>query len=144
MGKKKSGASLGIVYLVGMAVALIGFCCPMFTGLFKSTANGFKFINFDNSGFVTIGALVLLIGVACGTVLGLCSLLKIKIPSAKLLGLVAVIAAAVGAAILIIGFTTNGGVYKVIGKQFLKHATYGFYMVIAGWVVALAGYLTGK
>lgn len=144
MGKKKSGGSLGIVYLIGMAVAFIGFCCPMFTGAFKSSSNGFKFINFDNSGFVTIGALVLLIGLVCGTVLGLCSLLKVKIPSAKLLGCVAILVAAVGAAILIIGFTTNGGIYKVIGKQFLKHATYGFYMVVGGWVVSAVGYFLGK
>lgn len=143
MAKKKSSA-LGIIYLIGMAVALIGFCCPMFTGLFKSTANGFKFINFDNSGFVTIGALLLLIGTIAGTAFGLLSLLKIKIPSSKLLGLVALIVVCVGAVVLYIGFTTNGGIYKVIGKQFLKHATYGFYMLIGGWAVGLVGWLLNK
>jgi len=142
MAKKKSSA-LGIIYLIGMAVALIGFCCPMFTG-FLGSSNGFKFINFDNSGFVTIGALLLFIGTVCGTLFGLCSLLKVKLPSAKTLGLIAIAVVLVGAIILIVGFTTNGGIYKAIGKSILKHSTYGFYMVIAGWVVSVLGWVTGK
>ena len=92
MGKKKSAGGLGIIYLVGMLAAVVGFCLPMFTikGDFGAS-NGFKFINFDNSGFVTIGALLLFIGAVAGAVFGLLSVLKIKLPSAKMLGLVALI-----------------------------------------------------
>lgn len=145
MGKKKSAGGLGIIYLVGMLAAVVGFCLPMFTikGDFGAS-NGFKFINFDNSGFVTIGALLLFIGAVAGAVFGLLSVLKIKLPSAKMLGLVALIVVLVGAVVLILGFTTNGGVYKLIGKGLLKHATYGFYVLIAGWVVSLLGFLLGK
>lgn len=143
MGKKKSGASLGIIYLIGMVLAVVGFCCPMFSG-FLGSANGFNFINFDNSGFVTIGALLIFIGAVLGAVLGLLSLLKVKIPSAKMLALIALVIVLVGAVVLVIGFTTNGGIYKAIGKNIIKHATVGFYLVIGGWVVALIGYLLGK
>ena len=95
-----------------MVLAVIGFCCPMFKAL-GFEANGFKFINFDNSGFVTIGALLIIAGAIAGVV-------------------------------LVIGFTTNGGIYKSIGKQFIKHATVGFYLVLAGWVVALVGQFSNK
>ena len=48
MGKKKVNV-LSYLYIIGMAVVAIGFCCPMFKGIFGPSANGFKFINFDNS-----------------------------------------------------------------------------------------------
>lgn len=138
MGKKKS-SSFNVLFFLGMLVALVGFCLPMFTGVFGSTANGFKFINFERSSFVTIGALLLFIGACCGSVVGLLDLLKIKVSSKKLIALLAIVVVAVGAVIIIIGFTTNGGVYKAIGKSLFKHATYGFYMVIAGWIVSVLG-----
>lgn len=136
---KKQGSNLSILFFVGMLVSLIGFCLPMFTGVFGSTANGFKFINFERSSFVTIGALLLFVGACCGTAVGLLNLLKIKVPSKKLLTLLAILIVAIGAVVIIIGFTTNGGVYKAIGKSLFKHATYGFYMVIAGWIVSVLG-----
>ncbi|MCI5607157.1 MAG: hypothetical protein SOT46_09780 [Treponema sp.] len=140
MGKKKTG-SLNILYLIGMVLTVVGFCLPMITGPLKGTYNGFKFINFDNSGFVTIGALVLFIGACIGAAVGLLSLLGIKIPSKKLLALVAILVVLAGACILVIGFASGNGVYKFLGKQLFKHATYGFYMVIGGWVVSLIGFI---
>ena len=47
-----------------------------------------------------------------------------------------------GGVVLLIGFTTNGGIYKAIGKAFLKNAVVGFYMIIIGWVVAIVGYFS--
>ena len=134
MGKKVS--ILSYLYLIGMALVVIGFCCPMFSG-FLGSANGFKFINFDNSGFVTIGALLIF----AGAVAALAAEFVPQISGFKFLFLIASI---VGGVILVIGFTTNGGIYKAIGKGFLKHATVGFYLVIVGWVVALAGHFTNK
>lgn len=134
MGKK---VSLPIIFLIGMALVAIGFCCPMFKGIFGSTANGFKFINFDNSGFVTIGALLVFVGAIVGIV-------GCFLPNLSILKLVGLIVSIVGGVVLVIGFTTNGGVYKAIGKGFLKHATFGFYMVVAGWIVALVGYVMKK
>ena len=43
---------------------------------------------------------------------------------------------------LLIGFTTNGGIYKAIGKAFLKNAIVGFYMIVVGWVIAIIGYFS--
>ena len=133
MAKK---AKLSLVYLIGMVVTVIGFICPMFD--FKlAAANGFDFIDFGNSGFVSIGALLIFIGAVAGVVACFLPMLK----SYKLLCLIVTI---VGGIILVIGFTTNGGIYKAIGNALFKTATYGFYMVIVGWVISLIGYLMKK
>ena len=136
MGKKKVNL-LSYLYLIGMAVVAIGFCCPMFKGLFGSTANGFKFINFDNSVFVSIGALLIFIGAIAGIIVKFVpSLQKNKLDFLCLLVSIA------GGVILLVGFTTNGGIYKAIGKAFLKNAISGFYMIVIGWVVAIVGYFS--
>lgn len=129
MGKKVN--LMSYLYCIGLAIVAIGFCCPMFK-LGPIESNGFKFINFDNSGFVTIGALLIFVGAIAGIV---AQFVK-QLSGLKLIFLLVSIA---GGIILVVGFLTNGGIYKAIGKGFIKHAVIGFYLVIAGWVVALIG-----
>ena len=141
MAKKKSNL-LAWLYVIGMALVVVGFCCPLFSvnvlGLAKAGWNGFKFINFKHSSFVSIGALLIIAGGIAGLALGIA-----PVKNARLLKLCALCVSLAGGVILVLGFTTNGGIYKAIGKQVLKFAAYGFYLVIAGWVAALAGYLLG-
>ena len=141
MGKKKSSA-IGFLYLIGMALAAIGFCIPMFSG-FAASLNGFKFINFDNGGFTTVGALLVFAGAVAGLLLAVFGLAGIKIPSAKLLKLICLIVSVVGGIVLVIGFNDNR-LYKAIAKNILKHADVGFYMVLAGWVVSICGVAVEK
>lgn len=139
MAKKNS--IMSYAYVVGMTLVVIGFCCPMFSGVLGTSSNGFKFINFKNSSFVTIGALLIFVGAVAGIVFNFVS---IKGMDSGTLKLIALIVSIVGGAILVIGFTTSGGVYKVLGKALLKHAAAGFYLVIAGWIVALLGKFISK
>lgn len=135
MAKKSSKISL--IYLIGMALSLIGFCVPMFKGkLLGTTWNGFKFINFDNFGFVTVGALLILIGIILGVVF---SLVSVK----DVLKLVALIVSIVGGIVLVIGFNQDS-IYQAIAKGFLKCAYVGFYLLIAGWIVSIIGYVLKK
>ena len=135
MGKK---SSLPLIYLCGMALIAIGFFCPMFKGLFGSSANGFDFIkNAKEGGFVAIGSILIIAGAICGIV-------SCFVPQLKGLKLIFAIVALAGAIILIIGFTTNGGIYKAIGKQLLKRAMVGFYMVVVGIVAGICGAVTNK
>ena len=131
MGKKVS--IMSYLYLIGMALVVIGFCCPMFSG-FLGSANGFKFINFDNSGYVTIGALLIIAGAIAGVV-------ACFVPQLSGLKLIFALCVLAGAIVLVIGFTTNGGIYKAIGKNILKHATVGFYLVVVGLVIGVVGAL---
>ena len=135
MGKK---SSLPLIYLIGMALIAIGFFCPMFKGLFGSSANGFDFIkNAKEGGFVAIGSILIIVGAICGIV-------ACFVPQLKGLKLVFAIVALAGAIVLIIGFTTNGGIYKKIGKAFLKNAMFGFYMVVVGIVAGVCGAVMNK
>ncbi len=135
MGKK---SSLPLIYLIGMALVAIGFFCPMFKGLFGSSANGFDFIrNAKEGGFVAIGSILIIAGAIAGIV-------ACFVPQLKGLKLIFAIVALAGAIVLIIGFTTNGGIYKAIGKQLLKRAMIGFYMVVVGIVAAICGAVTNK
>ena len=135
MGKK---SSLPLIYLIGMALIAIGFFCPMFKGLFGSSANGFDFIkNAKEGGFVAIGSILIIVGAICGIV-------SCFVPQLKGLKLVFAIVALAGAIVLIIGFTTNGGIYKAIGKQLLKRAMFGFYMVVVGIVAGVCGAVMNK
>ena len=136
MGKKFT--TMDLIYLCGMALVTIGFCCPMFKGLFGSSANGFDFIkNAKEGGFVAIGSILIIVGAICGIV-------SCFVPQLKGLKLIFAIAALAGAIVLIIGFTTNGGIYKAIGKQLLKRAMLGFYMVVVGIVAGVAGAVMNK
>jgi hypothetical protein len=58
----------------------------------------------------------------------------------KLVGLLVSIA---GGVVLIISY--SGDVFSEgIGKFFIEVATYGFYMILAGWVVGVVGYVMKK
>ena len=134
---KKKGNVISYLYLIGMAITTIGFCCPMFKGLLGSP-NGFDFINFKEFGFVTIGSLLIIIGAVLGLAYALLPMLGVKLPSTDTVKLVAIIVSIVGGIVLIIGFQDNA-IYKAIAKGLLKHATFGFYMVVVGWILALVG-----
>lgn len=135
MGKKSS--KLSIVYLIGMALVAIGFCCPLFKGL-GTTPNGFKFLDFDNFGFVTIGGLLIFIGAVAGIIFTF-----VPSKSSDLIKLICVIVSIVGGVILVIGFN-DSWISKMVGKGFFKHAYFGFYMVLVGWVVGLVGAIMKK
>lgn len=136
MGKK---SSVNYLYLCGMALAVLGFCLPMFKGLFGSAANGLSFIkHIDNGGFAAIGALILFVGAIVGLVYAVLPLVGIKLPSDGLVKMIAVLALVVGVIVLIIGFTQSK-MYSAIAKHMLKNAMYGFYIMIVGIVLAVVG-----
>lgn len=139
MGKSKK-SSLSLIFLIGMALVIIGFIVPMFKVNFLGahTANGFKFIDFDKFNFVDVGALLIFIGACLGAVFCF-----VPTSSSDLLKLICLIASIAGGIVLIIGFNQDS-IYKMIGKQFFKYAYIGFYMILAGWVVGLVGYITKK
>ncbi len=132
MAKKKS--STGMLYLIGMALVVIGFFLPMFKGALGSP-NGWDFLNFKDFGFVTIGGLLILVGAVLGVLVGL------NVIKGSSLKLIALVVSIVGGVVLFIGFNDNK-LYQFIAKGFLKHAYIGFYVVLAGWVAALVGYFS--
>lgn len=134
MAKK---GSLPLIYMIGMALVVIGFICPVFD-FFIGTLNGFDFINFKDFGTTTIGALLIIVGAVLGLVF--CFVGGKNSGMLKLVGLLVSIA---GGVVLIISY--SGDVFSEgIGKFFIEVATYGFYMILAGWVVGVVGYVMKK
>jgi hypothetical protein len=134
MAKK---GSLPLIYMIGMALVVIGFICPVFD-FFIGTLNGFDFINFKDFGTTTIGALLIIIGAVLGLVF--CFVGGKNSGMLKLVGLLVSIA---GGVVLIISY--SGDVFSEgIGKFFIEVATYGFYMILAGWAVGVVGYVMKK
>ncbi len=132
MGKKVS--LMSYLYLIGMALVAVGFCCPMVKVL-GSSANGFDFIrNAKEGGFVCIGSILIFAGAIAG-------ILAFFVPQLKGLKLIFALVALAGAIVLVIGFMTSGGIYKAIGKHLLKNALIGLYMVVAGIVLGVIGAL---
>ena len=130
MGKK---SSLPLIYLIGMALVAIGFFCPMFKGLFGSSANGFDFIsNAKEGGFVAIGALLIFGGAVLG-------ILSSFVPALSGLSKIFFLVSVAGGVIIVIGFLTNGGIYKAVGKHLIKNSMYGLWLIVAGWVVSALG-----
>lgn len=135
MAKKGKANILGYLYLVGLALVVIGFFCPMFKAG-PLEPNGWDFLNFENFGFITVGGLLILAGAAAGIIFSF-----VGGKNSDLLKLVCLIVSIVGGIVLVIGFNDNK-LYAAIGKEILKYAYVGFYLVVCGWVVALIGHFT--
>ena len=140
------------LYLIGMLATVIGFCCPMFKEFFGlSKPNGFSFIDFHNSGFLYIGAILIFFGALAGVIFSL-----INIKSLGIFKLLSVCAALVGIILFIIGYVgrlkaeyTLGGLLSNVVQinyfeEFINSALIGFYLVVAGTVLAAVGYATNK
>lgn len=125
---KKNG--INIIYLIGAALILFGAC-------FKTFELGFVnwsiFKSFDDFNTDSIGSILLAVGSIAGIVLSF-----VKIGNAKLLKLVAIIAAIVGCVIVV---TLNGNIGI---KYVFKVASVGFYAMLAGFVLGIVGAVTEK
>ena len=118
-----------VLFVLCLAMALLMFVGAVVNFMSKGT----------EAGCVLIFSAILIFA---GAVLGLlfCFLKSKNTNLLKLVGLIATIA---GGVVLFIGYNDNM-LAKGIGKFFIDIATYGFYMIIAGWIVALVGWVTKK
>jgi len=123
-----------MIYLIGMALVAIGFILPMFKGLGMS-ANGFDFINLNNFNATTIAALLVFGGALVG--IAFCFIGSGNVDMIKLVALIISIA---GGILIVLTYNKNG-LSRMVGKGFWKQATYGSYMILAGWIVAVVGWL---
>ena len=143
---KKGKVSLNLIYLIGMALIIIGFCVPLFFqkqmggGIKAAKTIGFDFINFDRDSLCSIGALLIFLGGCLGAALEVVSAFVKKIGGSTkaILAIVCVAISIIGGVLVVIRFNDNW-LMKTIGKGFWKHAFIGVYMIIAGWVVGLLG-----
>lgn len=142
MGKKLLNSS--VVYFIGMALIIVGLLCPI-VKVMGQTPNAFKFLDFKNFGTSTVGILLVLIGAVLGV---LFSVLNMSSRTNKLIALAISLAGGVILLLLLTGVLSDssfgGKIWRAVGKSFIKHAFIGFYLILAGWVLSIYGWLTGK
>lgn len=136
MAKKNS---IGI-YLIGMAVIILGAFLP----LTASKTFGFNGSNVitaitDGTGDLKVASILALAGAIAGIIF---SFSKIKGFPAKLVSLIVSIA---GGIYMVLSYLNLNPIAKGLGKAFSKIAgtqpSIGLFLIIAGWVIAIIGYI---
>lgn len=137
---KKNSISL---YLIGMAVVLIGCFFP----LTSSSTFGFNGSNafdavVDGSGDLKVAAILAFVGAVCGVVF---SFVSVKGVPVKLISLIASVA---GGIYMLLTYLNLNPVAKNIGKGLNKlmgtRPSVGLFLIIIGWIVAIVGYIKNK
>lgn len=129
MAKKSSKASLGNLYLIGAALTAIGFLLPIFkAGPIK--VSGFDLVG-DGNSIMKLAALLVFVGAVAGIILNFVSVGK----NQDMLKLVVLIVSIAGGLYCFFN-TSDFGV-----KLATKYLSAGFYLIVAGWIVSILGYL---
>ena len=146
MAKK---SSLNVLYLVGMALVALGFVLPIFqfsSILGKHQLTGFDLVG-DGDTALKIYTLLIFIGGIAGVVLSF-----VKVPDAKLLKIAALLVSVIGFVLVAVSLANSDGAAIIkglnLGRKTLssvfKSLYAGGYMIIAGWIAAAIGVVTGK
>lgn len=131
MAKK---TKIGLLYVIGLALVVVGFCLPLVTtkAFGMNGGNGFSYID---ASFGGICALLVLAGAVAGIVFSFVSVSKAALT--RLVSLIVCIAAGI-----ILYFNLGDAGTKIVKAVF--NPGIGFWLIIAGWVVSLAGYFLKK
>ena len=131
---KKGNGSLNLLYVIGLALVVVGFCLPLATtkAFGMNGGNGFSYID---TNFAGICALL----VFASAVLGLIASF-ISIPNSGLIKLISLIVCIAAGVVL---YLNMGDLGKSITKAIFNPGI-GFWCIIAGWVVSAIGYVVKK
>lgn len=139
MGKKIFNSN--IIYFIGMALVIVGLLCPI-VKIMGQTPNAFKFLDLKNFGTSTVGILLVCIGAVLGV---LFSLLAGFNKTHRLIALAITLAGGVILLLLLTGVLSDssfgGKIWRAVGESFIKRAYIGFYLILAGWLCAIFGWL---
>lgn len=127
---------MNLLYLIGCALVVLGFCLPLlkiggsFLALkFSVSLNGFSIVNSlhdsDNT-FRMLMAVLIFVGAICEII--------IDYFTGNLLGDIVSLASSILGAIILLCNTSSLGI-----KVGLNCISFGFYVLVAGWIVALVG-----
>ena len=140
MAKKGSVCSL---YLIGLVLVVIGCFLPLTASkFFGGGSSAFSAIT-DGSGDLKVGAILALCGAIAGIVFCFVSL-GAKLP-VKLISLIVSLA---GGVYMVLSYLNLApwakNVAKFANKAVGNHIGIGLIVILAGWVIAIVGYLQNK
>lgn len=145
MGKKSAKVSL--IYLIGMAIVAVGCFFPLAKAGRLLTVEGNSVFNLiigkDTSTVIRISTILILAGAILGVIFSL-----LKGSNSATLRLVGLIASVAGVLIELINKLTSSNAAKHIGKGAVKLFNVtpylGFYIIAAGLIIAIIGFVTKK
>ena len=120
---------MNLIYIIGCALVVLGFCTPIFKFPIIGGINGFNVVKTYNNNGATlemICSVLILAAAVCGIILDYFT--------GNFLGDLVTIAVSALSGIIIFMNTSELGA-KLAGKC----TNIGFYLLIAGWIVAIVG-----
>ncbi|MCR5188691.1 MAG: hypothetical protein K6C97_07120 [Treponema sp.] len=140
MGKKVN--IMSYLYCIGLLLVVVGCFLPLstsFGGNFNNNS-AFSYITSKGKGIVKIGSILTILGAVAGIVFSF-----VAIKKAGLIKLVALIVSIAGG--LYVFFSTSDAAksaLKTVGKITKSAPGIGLILIIAGWVVALVGWIMNR
>lgn len=148
MAKKSKSKSMSFIYGIGMLLAAIGFCLPIFQFKFIGTTNisGFDLVG-DGNTAIKIFTLLIFIGAVVGVIAAF-----VPLPQAKLIKIIALAVSVISFAIVLImlGNSDGASIVKGLGlgksanEAIFKHLYVGAYMILGGWILGIVGLVLNK
>ena len=140
---KKSVNVVSFLYLIGMALTLIGCFLPLSTAFGKNVNGNSAFYylqKISNGGVLPLASLLTILGAAAGIVLSF-----IAIKKAGLFKLISLVVSVAGGILVIFNYNNSSklakGILKGATKVASMHMGIGLYLIIAGWIIALVGWI---
>ncbi len=140
MSSKSKMDIFNFIYILGMVVVIVGFCMPVFSSSFlgKHSANGFTILQHISAKKVALRICDIAVfgGAVAGVIFGFISDSALGRFLTSLLKLIA-LTVTIGCGVYFFNNYFSG-----FSKNFID---VGFYMIIAGWFIALiGGWFTSK
>lgn len=140
---KKSKGSVFNLFLIGMVIVAAGCFLPLTSSkIFGGSSSAFNAITSGGSGSLKIGAILALLGAFAGIIF---SFVAVKGIPVRLISLIVSIA---GGIYVLVNYLNIGGLGKSIVKGFARATQtgpgIGLFVIIAGWILAVAGYIKNR
>lgn len=140
MAKKSSVFSL---YLCGLILVVIGCFLPLTASKFFGGGSSAISAITDGSGDLKVAAILALVGAVVGIVACFVSL-----GNNRLIKLVSLIVSVAGGVYMVLSYLNLApwakNVVKLVNKGVGNHIGIGLIVILAGWVIAIVGYLQNR
>lgn len=140
---KKSNSLLSYLYLIGMALVIIGSFLPLTTALGGNIkgASAFSVITSKNyGGIIKVGSILALLGAVAGAVLCF-----IKVGKAGFYKLIALIVSVCGGLYVFFNISKAGRkILSGLSKSGFLNFGIGFYVILIGWILAIVAFALSR
>lgn len=129
------------LYVIGMALVVIGCFLPLLSTRFGDSTSAFRIITKGSgSGVVRVGAILAMLGAVAGVAL--------TFVKGKMYKLIALVVSILGGLYVFVNYLNQSGAVKGIAKFAAKASGatpgIGVLLIVVGWIVALLGFFFSR